>query len=294
MAALGLRFVKIGIMAKCLASLMDQALTQPTATGQLSSGQFRAGWISPKNHPAQKKFRILPNYHMLYLVRGKGRLWDHHKQMSELHPGSRVDRHPNLPHTIERDPDGQWLEFFITLSPTLHRAMCDLGLITEHRMLSHVPVTAPLLNDCLNMVDFMHAHVTSADTISRMTALLAHFQTNTQRDDVAMTQVDQLHHATHLLTHMHHQQTTLPDIAKQVGMTYENFRKQFAKHFGKSPQQYRIDHRIEQAKHQLLETDINIDTLARQLGYNDVFCFSRQFKSVCGMCPTHFRQSSEQ
>ena len=103
---------------------------------------------------------------------------------------------------------------------------------------------------------------------------------------------DQLQHAVHLLTDLRSQLTTLPDIAKQVGMTYENFRKQFAREFGKSPQQYRIEHRVGQAKHLLLETDISIESLAQELGYNDVFCFSRQFKTVCGMAPTRFRNQA--
>lgn len=286
---IGICFVKIGIMATRLQTLIDQAQSQPTATGHLPGGHIRVGWISSKNHPAARKFRVLDEYHMLYLIRGQGQFDSPTTPACKLQPGSRIDRHPQLPHTIMRQDIDQWLEFFITLSPSLHQAMMDMGMFKPQRVISHVPITTRLIKDCLVMIEHMHANVTSADTVCRLVQLLGLFEQNMQTDNHPANLADQLQHATHLLTDFREQLTALPQIAKQVGMSYESFRKQFAKEFGKSPQQYRIEHRIGQAKHQLLETDISIESLAQNLGYNDVFCFSRQFKTVCGIAPTRFR-----
>tara|TARA_Y100001933_G_scaffold265271_2_gene339281 strand:+ start:6400 stop:7383 length:984 start_codon:yes stop_codon:yes gene_type:complete len=289
---IGIRFVKIGIMATRLQTYINQAQSQPTATGHLPGGQIRVGWISAKNQPAKRKFRILDEYHMLYLIRGQGQFDSTALPACKLQPGSRIDRHPKLPHTIVRQDIDQWLEFFITLSPSLHRAFMDMGILNPQRVISHVSITTSLIKDCLVMIDHMHATAANTDTVSRLVHLFGRFEQNMQANNHPVRLADQLQHAVHLLTDLRSQLTTLPDIAKQVGMTYENFRKQFAREFGKSPQQYRIEHRVGQAKHLLLETDISIESLAQELGYNDVFCFSRQFKTVCGMAPTRFRNQA--
>ncbi len=278
-------------MATRLQNLINQALNQKTATAILPGGQMRAGWISPKNHPATRMFRKLEAYHMLYLVRGQGRVTDAQDHVSDLTAGDKLDRHPQLPHTLERHTDNQWLEFFITLSPALHQSMCELGLLWPNRFLSHVPVSTHLLKACLHFVENMHQPNSPGELASQTALLLNRFQNTAAQSPEHLT-TDQLQHAAHLLSDVNQQTIALPQIAQQIGMTYETFRKQFTKHFGKSPQQYRIEHRISQAQHHLLETDISIEQLAEQLGYNDVFCFSRQFKTVCGISPTQYRQQT--
>jgi AraC-like DNA-binding protein len=269
--------------------LIKQAMGQMPATCILPGGMVRAGWIMPENHPATRIFRKLENYHMLYLIRGQGRVITEQDGATDLTPGSKLDRHPQLPHTLQRHADNQWLEFFITLSPTLHQAMCDLGLLATQRFASHIPVNTHILKACIKLVENLHQPINANDAASQIIALLSLFQA-TATHSTKLAAVDQIQHAAHLLTDMHKQQITLPMIAKQIGMTYESFRKQFTRQFGKSPQQYRIEHRINQAQHHLLETDISIEQLAALLGYNDVFCFSRQFKTVCGISPTQYRQ----
>jgi transcriptional regulator GlxA family with amidase domain len=230
---------------------------------------------------------------MLYLVRGQGRFIDANDNVTNLKSGTRLDRHPNMPHTIERHPDGQWVEFFITLSPTLHQSFCELGLLDPHRVISHAPMTTSLLKTCVQLVDQMlDAAITPTTTVQHLAHLLAQLDDRSRNLNDPLNQSDQLQRAAHLLTDIMHQHMPLPAIAQQIGMTYETFRKHFTRHFGINPQQYRITQRIRQAQHQLLETDIRIEDLARSLGYNDVFCFSRQFKCVCGMSPSHYRQQT--
>lgn len=279
-------------MASRRNNLFDQAATQATGIAQLPGGGLRAGWISIKPCPTSSRFRILEEYHLLYLVHGSGQLTDAQGQTTSLIPGSRVDRHPQLPHTITRLRGGHWLEFYITLSPSLHRAMCDLGLLHPQRIHSHAQLTTSLLKACLQFNEYLHSHIPGSGTVNQLVHLLGRFEDAAQHSDHASEQTDQLQHAAHLLSDMRQQHTSLPRIAEQIGMTYETFRKHFAQQFGKSPQRYRIEHRINQARHQLLETEISIESLAQSLGYNDVFCFSRQFKTLCNMSPTHYRRRS--
>ncbi|MBL4702061.1 MAG: helix-turn-helix transcriptional regulator [Phycisphaeraceae bacterium] len=279
-------------MATRLEKLIEQAQVQKPVTRHLGNGQLRVGWICSADQPASRRFRILPNYHMLYLVRGRGRFIDSDHHPTNLTAGIRLDRHPAMPHTIERASDGLWLEFFITLSPSLHQAFIELGMLYPHRVIQHMPVTVTLLKTCIRLIDDLQvpAFIPADKIVLQLASLLSRFEQVARTQDDAETQRDQMQRAAHLLTDPLHQHTPLPDLAKQVCMNYESFRKHFSETYGSSPQQYRIEHRIRQAQYQLLETDMSVQEMAQLLGYPDVFSFSRQFKATCGKSPTAYRR----
>lgn len=82
-------------------------------------------------------------------------------------------------------------------------------------------------------------------------------------------------------------------LAEEAGMSTRNFRRQFAKAMGCSPQAYVIACRIGHARHMLGATDLPIKTIAQELGYSDIFFFSRQFRRFSGISPAAYRRTKE-
>jgi AraC-like DNA-binding protein len=80
----------------------------------------------------------------------------------------------------------------------------------------------------------------------------------------------------------------LPDLAKQVGMSYASLRKYFPEVTGMSLSDYRILCRVHRA--QRLLADFNVQETAAQLGFADPFVFSNQFKARTGMSPRAYRK----
>lgn len=64
----------------------------------------------------------------------------------------------------------------------------------------------------------------------------------------------------------------------------------FVAYLGCSPQQYIIEARMRRARMLLTESGNNIGWIADQLGYRDVYFFSRQFKRVHGCSPSEYRR----
>jgi AraC-like DNA-binding protein len=85
-------------------------------------------------------------------------------------------------------------------------------------------------------------------------------------------------------------QRPLPQVAAELGLSYSTFRQGFRQRMGISPSAYRIRCRIEQAQVRLLESDASLGSIAEQLGYSDVYAFSRQFRAVTGQSPGRWRQ----
>ncbi len=79
-------------------------------------------------------------------------------------------------------------------------------------------------------------------------------------------------------------------VARTVGLNYENFRKQFAARAGVSPGQFQKRKRIDRARSAIYQGDRTLKQLAEELEFSDAFHFSKAFKQVTGTTPSEFRR----
>jgi len=82
-------------------------------------------------------------------------------------------------------------------------------------------------------------------------------------------------------------------FASEAGLSIRSFRREFARFTGLAPHQYVLDAKIAHARDLLARTDLPIKTVARDLGYRDIFYFTRQFKASVGVPPATYRRSRE-
>ncbi len=87
-----------------------------------------------------------------------------------------------------------------------------------------------------------------------------------------------------------HERPTAHDLAQVVGYTQIYFSRMFKKSYGVSPRRWILLERIRYATVMLLETEKQITQIAHELGYMDIYLFSRQFKSVQDCSPQAYRQ----
>lgn len=79
-------------------------------------------------------------------------------------------------------------------------------------------------------------------------------------------------------------------VARAVGLSYDNFRKQFSAQLGVSPGQYVKRKRIDWACAAIYQAGRSFKEIAEELGFCDVFHFSKAFKQVVGCTPSEFRK----
>lgn len=85
-----------------------------------------------------------------------------------------------------------------------------------------------------------------------------------------------------------------PDYAQLAtisGSSVATLRRRFKAAMGQPLHEYVISRRIARARALLLETDLPLQELSQQLGYDSVFFFSRQFKQQAGVTPGEYRRS---
>ncbi len=79
-------------------------------------------------------------------------------------------------------------------------------------------------------------------------------------------------------------------LARLVGLSEDYFVRRFRQTFGVAPRTWLVRRRIQAAMLRLDESSRPVRAVARDLGYQDVFLFSRQFKVVTGMSPRRWRE----
>jgi AraC-like DNA-binding protein len=79
-------------------------------------------------------------------------------------------------------------------------------------------------------------------------------------------------------------------LARQLGWSRSHFDREFSRHVGKPPNQFLVSCKMIEARRYLESSEMRIGEIADQLGYRDIYFFSRQFKGFFGMSPAAYRQ----
>jgi AraC-like DNA-binding protein len=87
---------------------------------------------------------------------------------------------------------------------------------------------------------------------------------------------------------------SVTDLCRRAGFSKTHFFRLFKQLTGQSPQQYLVNARTLRAESLLKETGLSIGRIAEELGYRDVYHFSKQFKAVRGKTPSAVRKEARE
>ncbi len=82
---------------------------------------------------------------------------------------------------------------------------------------------------------------------------------------------------------------TLKTLAEKSGMSVPHLSAEFKRFYGDSPINYLMGLRLQQARYLLLDHQLQISEIARRVGYDDIFHFSKLFKKHFGLSPRAMR-----
>ena len=84
---------------------------------------------------------------------------------------------------------------------------------------------------------------------------------------------------------------TMEQLAFLCNMSLATFKRAFRKHFDASPATYIRQQRIDKSRQLLVNTQMQIQDIAFQCGFNELSSFSHTFQKVEGVSPTTYRLS---
>jgi AraC-like DNA-binding protein len=83
---------------------------------------------------------------------------------------------------------------------------------------------------------------------------------------------------------------TLEGLALEVGLSRTALAVKFREALGETPMGYLRRLRMQRASQRLVDTDLPLERIASEVGYQDAFGFSRVFKKTLGQSPREFRR----
>lgn len=83
---------------------------------------------------------------------------------------------------------------------------------------------------------------------------------------------------------------TVESISDMLGIERSYLSRLFKAYKNKSTQNYIIDYRIGMAKKMFEQNDMNVSQVSAAVGYSNIYCFSRIFKSRVGIPPKEYME----
>lgn len=84
---------------------------------------------------------------------------------------------------------------------------------------------------------------------------------------------------------------SLSEVAEAVCKNYNYLSKLFREETGMTFVDYLLRVRMEHSRHLLLDVSLNVEQVARAVGFSDAGYYTRQFKKVMGVTPNQYRLS---
>jgi AraC-like DNA-binding protein len=235
--------------------------------------------------------RVLDSYALVYSLAGAARYEDANGLRREVGPGDVILVFPDLPHMYGPPPGRRWSEFYLVFDGPVFDLWRSQGLLDPARPVFHCDPVDRWLPRLESVPDAPRVPSASLAEVCRLQQVLsAMLDASTAGGADAGTRKF-LSRACALLESDLSRELDLPQVAQEVGTSYETFRKRFTAAMGTPPARWRAARILERACELMQRGALSDKQIADRLGFCDEFHFSRKFKAVIGVSPRHFRRS---
>lgn len=246
----------------------------------------------PSKGVPKDQMRTLGKYAIVYLTRGQGYYIDQINGEFEVKLGTLLMIFPDQPHAFGPDQQGQWEEIHIIFEGPIFDLWYKNGILNPKEPLFHLDGigywTKRIKEVAFGSTD---SNLTGALTrISKLQMLLTEILAYNERRKIGDANTRWLVEAKSLLGKNLSQKIDIHAIALELNMTYDGFRKAFARIEGISPSRYRSNRVIEQAALRLVTERLTIKEIAYEMGFSSEFHLSKRFKQITGMSPGQYRK----
>jgi AraC-like DNA-binding protein len=233
------------------------------------------------------RMRVYGSYALVYLLEGSGRMRSGRQPAVRCRKGDLLFLYPEIPHAYGPGPGEYWNELFVTFNGPVFDFWLQQGLLDPGRPLLHLPRISHWLPR-LEAVADPRLPDTSAGMLERVCRLQKFMAEAAPVIAPPETGTPWLNRAIGLL--MEEREIPAREVARALGLSYESFRKEFARQTGHAPGQYRQWRRIDRARTLMTARHLSNKEIAETLGFYDEFHFSRQFRNWTGQTPRAFRE----
>lgn len=251
-----------------------------------------------KDHPPGYMFdpargRILQEYQLLYIVRGKG-VFSNDGESYEINKGTIILLRPGKWHTYKPLKGAGWNEYFIGFSGEL-AARSIAMLFPEDRQVFDAGLNRELVDLYQRAVEVAATDRPAAQQLlcGIVMHMLGIVNFTVRNEALSKDRLDLIiEQAKIIMQENVLRNLDLDALAAQLNISYSWFRKIFRDYTGHPPAKYFMLLKLRRAQHMLANTQESIKEIAFALGFKSTEHFYTTFKRVTGSTPNAYRRSS--
>jgi AraC-like DNA-binding protein len=255
---------------------------------------------SSGGHPSTHVFtwnkgRILDGYYLVFIGGGEGIFESAVTTPHMITAGNCFFLFPDVGHRYKPNLNTGWEEYWIGFNGTYPRDLMSKDFFTPQNPFVEMGLHEPLLILFRRLLETVQTgspgyhQIISGVALEILGLVFSVSMYREQKEDLANQLVEK---AMFILRESLEEPVNVQQMARELPMGYSKFRKEFKRVVGLSPHEYHLMLRLEKAKELLLSTNLNINEIAYQTGFDSVFYFSRLFKKKTGQPPTFYRKQA--
>ena len=254
----------------------------------------------PQIHPTRYLFnthngRILNEYQLLYITKGKGTFTSKSAGSHQVSEGSMFLLFPGEWHTYMPDKSTGWNEYWIGFDGKIIDDWAKNGFFKKESPMFNIGLNEEVIamyKRAIIIAENQEANYQQA--LSGIAAYLISMALYMSRNiDFSKSDIAKQINIAKVAIHENITSITPEKLAELTCMSYSKFRKIFREYTGFAPSQYIQEVRINMAKEMLTNTSKSIKEIAFELGYENKDYFFTVFRKVTGMTPVNYRKQTQ-
>jgi AraC-like DNA-binding protein len=251
----------------------------------------------PSNHPTRYLFsadkgRVLDEYQLLYITRGKGEFRSKNCKKLKIEEGHMFLLFPGEWHTYHPDKATGWDEYWIGFDGKNMDNLVKSEFFNRQYPVFSVGVSAQIGQLYEWAIEVARAQKAGfQQMLAGYVNLLIGYAYSYDRQSKfeEMRIVKHINKAKMIIMENLHIPITPQMIAERLNMSYSWFRRIFKQYIGISPAQYIIEIKIQKSKELLTNTSMSSKEISFEMGFDNPDYFCTIFKKKTGFSPLGYR-----
>ena len=240
------------------------------------------------------KGRVLSEYQFVYISKGKGTFISENTKRLNITKGQIIILFPGQWHSYRPKNETGWNEYYIGFEGKIIDKLVANGFISPQQQVLDVGINEDLVNLFSTAIKVAKEDKTASQqnlagiVFNILGTILSlaqnkNFETKESAQKIERAKVIMLENI--------HKDIDIQGIARNLGVSYSLFRKEFKEYTGYAPAQYFQELKLRNAKEFLAETNLPIKEISYKLNFSSYEYFLSFFKKRVGFTPTEYRNS---
>jgi AraC-like DNA-binding protein len=255
----------------------------------------------PRNHPTRylfstEKGRILNEYQLLYITRGKGNFVSEQSKPVVVEEGNMFLLFPGEWHNYSPDKKTGWDEFWIGFKGINIDNRCEHGFFSRQKPVFRTGINDDIVQLYKQAIRIAHEQKTGFQQM--LAGIVNHllgfaYSLDKHSSFVESDVFNNIHKAKIIMQEKFQSEITPEAVAEAVCMSYSWFRKVFKQYTGFAPNQYLLELKIQKSKELLTNTHWSVKKIAHSTGFENADHFCTFFKKRTQMTPVGYRNFTQ-